>query len=110
MKLISQIKQDLGWLCGLVYFLAFFGHVSFSSSSALPELFGPLGVQPQAVRQGSLGSCYFHSAIAAIAATNPDSLQKSIETLKQTEWRVTFADGKIENVYVDDVRYARDSG
>jgi hypothetical protein len=83
---------------------------AFSLPADLPALFGPSGVAPKAVRQGSLGSCYFHSAIAAIAATNPQSLQNAIQTMKQNQWRVRFADGKIENVYVDDVRYARDSG
>jgi hypothetical protein len=109
MTLIRKINRRGNLVAGIL-FLLLVARVAFGSASVLPELFGPLGVQPQAVRQGSLGSCYFHSAIAAIAATNPDSLQKSIEPLKQTQWRVTFADGKIENVYVDDVRYARDSG
>jgi hypothetical protein len=90
--------------------LAFVAQASFAAPSTLPALFGPSGVRPQAVRQGSLGSCYFHSAIAAIAASNPDSLHDAIQTLKQDQWRVKFADGKTENVYVDDVRYARDSG
>lgn len=83
---------------------------SFAGPSTLPALFGPAGVRPQAVRQGSLGSCYFHSAIAAIAASNPDILQNAIQTLQQDQWKVKFADGKTENVYADDVRYARDSG
>jgi hypothetical protein len=94
----------------LILLAVLLASVAFSLPADLPALFGPSGVAPKAVRQGSLGSCYFHSAIAAIAATNPQSLQNAIQTMKQNQWRVRFADGKIENVYVDDVRYARDSG
>lgn len=108
MKRISRIKQNRNWTLAVVFTIA--AQVSFAAPSTLPALFGPSGVRPQAVRQGSLGSCYFHSAIAAIAASNPETLHDAIQTLKQDQWRVKFADGKTENVYVDDVRYARDSG
>lgn len=82
----------------------------FSLSAKVPDLYGPSGVRAQAVRQGSLGSCYFHSAIAAIAATEPEALKRAIEPGKQGQWKVRFADGKTENVYLDDVQYARNSG
>lgn len=108
MKRIALIKQNRNWIVAIV--LTFVAQLSFAAPSTLPALFGPAGVRPQAVRQGSLGSCYFHSAIAAIAASNPDSLQNAIQTLKEDQWKVKFADGKTENVYVNDVRYARDSG
>ncbi|HEY6252982.1 MAG TPA: hypothetical protein VI685_23740, partial [Candidatus Angelobacter sp.] len=62
------------------------------------------------MRQGSLGSCYFHSAIAAIAATDPATMQRAIQTIKSGQWKVTFADGKSENVYLADVQYTRNSG
>ena len=62
------------------------------------------------MRQGSLGSCYFHSAIAAIAATDPAAVQRAIQTVKPDQWKVTFADGKSENVYLADVQYTRNSG
>lgn len=81
-----------------------------ASPAKASELFGPSGVQAQAVRQGSLGSCYFHSAIAAIAATDPATVQRAIQTIKPDQWKVTFADGKSETVYRADVQYTRNSG
>jgi len=84
--------------------------LSLALPAKAPELFGPSGIQVQAVRQGSLGSCYFHSAIAAIAATDPAALQRAIQTLKPDQWKITFADGKSENVYLSDVQYTRNSG
>ena len=90
---------------------SFFWLVAASASAATtPELFGPSGVRPQAVRQGSLGSCYFHSAIAAIAATDPEAVKRAIQTVNASSWKVRFADGKNENVYLSDVQYTRTSG
>lgn len=83
---------------------------SLALPAKAPELFGPSGIQAQAVRQGSLGSCYFHSAIAAMAATDPAALQRTIQTVKPEQWKVTFADGRSENVYLSDVQYTRNSG
>ena len=80
------------------------------SLGATDPLFNDAGVRPQAVRQGRLGSCYFHSAIAAIAASDPGRLKDAIETAKADEYRVRFADGKAETVYIADVQYARNSG
>ncbi|HLK52750.1 MAG TPA: C2 family cysteine protease, partial [Candidatus Angelobacter sp.] len=93
-----------------VVFLVLLAKASFFLPSTLPDLYGPSGIRAQAVRQGKLGSCYFHSAIAAIAATDPSVLQHAIETVKPGQWRVHFADGKSENVYANDVQYTRDSG
>lgn len=76
----------------------------------IPALYGPSGIRPQAVRQGSLGSCYFHSAIAAIAATDSAALQRTIEPIKADQWRVRFADKRTENVYYNDVQYTQSSG
>src|SRR5579864_329276 len=84
--------------------------LSFAPPAKATELFGPSGVKAQAVRQGSLGSCYFHSAIAAIAATDPSVVQRSIQTIKPDQWKVTFADGRSETVYLADVQYTRNSG
>ena len=91
-------------------FIAVIAAVSYALPATVPELFGPSGVRAQAVRQGSLGSCYFHSAIAAIAATAPEALKRAIEPVKQGQWKIHFADGKSETVYLGDVQYTRDSG
>jgi hypothetical protein len=75
---------------------------------ALPDLYGPLGVTPAAVKQGQLGSCYFHSAIAAIANHNPTIIQNAIEDPGDQTFIVHFADGSKETVSLDDIAYARD--
>ena len=36
-------------------------------AKAADDLYGSKGVVPEAVRQGKLGSCYFHAVIAAMA-------------------------------------------
>jgi len=71
-----------------------------------PPLYGPNGVSPQAVRQGTLGSCYFHATIAAIASRNPDSLRGAIQT-DDGSYSVRFIDGHSENVQLDDAMFAR---
>lgn len=113
MKRIRQEEKNRlkrGSRCGLAAFIVLLAAPCLARPTKVPELFGPSGVRPQAVRQGSLGSCYFHSAIAAIAATNPESLKGAIETVKDGQWKVRFADGKSENIYLADVQYTRKSG
>ncbi len=74
------------------------------------NLYGSKGVTPQAVQQGSLGSCFFHASIASLAAVRPDLLRQTIQQDAKGNLSVRFADGKLENVYLDDVQYARSSG
>ncbi|MGD0008767.1 MAG: C2 family cysteine protease [Terriglobia bacterium] len=85
-------------------------------SMALPlqgvaaDLYGPQGVKPQAVRQGKLGSCYFHAVIAALAEFQAQGLQRMIQANSDGSYTVRFADGVKENAYAEDVRYTRESG
>ncbi len=74
------------------------------------ELYGATGVSPQAVRQGTLGSCYFHATIAALAVTQPGLLRAAIRPDAGGGFSVRFADGKVEQVYLADAQFARDSG
>src|SRR6266545_4363319 len=74
------------------------------------ELYGKIGVAPQAVRQGLLGSCYFHASIASLASVRPELLRDAVRQDAKGNLSVRFADGKVENVYLDDVQYARSSG
>jgi len=73
-------------------------------------LFGPAGVTPQAVRQGSLGSCYFHASIAALAKAAPDTLRGAISGDGKVGYRVHFFSGPDELVETEDVEFARAQG
>jgi hypothetical protein len=85
-------------------------------ASALPclgqkdpaALYGPSGISYLAVRQGGLGSCYFHASIAALARANPGLLRSAIRQTAPDTFVVTFASGAIETVDLMDVQYARD--
>jgi hypothetical protein len=68
------------------------------------------GVTPEAVRQGKLGSCYFHAVVAALAQSNPGTIKSMIRENSDGTYTVQFADGKKENAYPEDIRYSRQSG
>jgi hypothetical protein len=74
-----------------------------------PKLYGPQGISPVSVRQGGLGSCYFHSTVAALAKSNPRLLKEMITDNKNGTFTVQFQDGKKETVYPEDLRFARTS-
>lgn len=73
-------------------------------------LYPPGGITPEAVKQGQLGSCYFHSVVAALAASNPQAIRKMIEVNPDGSYTVHFADGGKETAYPQDILYARHSG
>jgi hypothetical protein len=77
---------------------------------AADDLYGPKGITPEAVRQGRLGSCYFHAVIAALAQRREDMIRKMIQSNSDGSYTVTFGDGKKETAYAEDLRYAHDSG
>lgn len=79
------------------------------AQSAHP-LYGPQGVSPGAVKQGVLGSCYFHASIAALAMAAPDTLRGSIRKNFPVGYKVHFASGPDEAVYPDDIKYGRAHG
>src|SRR5579863_7309440 len=68
------------------------------------------GVKAGSVRQGKLGSCYFHSVMAALAQSNPEMVRQMIEVNPDKTFTVKFGDGKKEIAYPEDIRYSRDSG
>ena len=83
---------------------------SLPAAKAADNLYGPKGIAPQAVRQGSLGSCYFHAVIAALAERREDAIRKMIQSNPDGSYTVTFGDGKKETAYPEDLRYTHASG
>jgi Calpain family cysteine protease len=73
-------------------------------------LFGAHGISPQSVRQGQLGSCYFHATISALAKTAPNTLRNAIQRNSNGSYRVHFYSGPDETVYQSDVAYGRTHG
>lgn len=67
-------------------------------------------IKAESVRQGKLGSCYFHSVMAALAQSNPEMVRKMIEVNPDKTFTVTFGGGRKEIAYPEDIRYSRDSG
>ena len=73
-------------------------------------LYGVHGIGPQSVRQGQLGSCYFHATIAALAKTAPATLRNAIRRDPGRGYKVHFFSGPDETVYQSDVEYGREHG
>lgn len=80
------------------------------SAQETRPLYGPKGVTPDAVRQGSIGSCYFHSVLGAMASTDPDALKADISESRPGEYAVRFTDGSIEHVLATEAQSAIDNG
>ncbi len=83
-----------------------------AAQSAPPiPLFGPKNaIRLDDVRQGTLGSCYFHSVIGALAQSDAKLLHDMIATNADGSFAVTFADQHKENVFADDLAFLRESG
>lgn len=82
---------------------------SFAGAQQTP-LYGPNGVAPAAVVQGTLGSCFFHATVAAISVRHADLLRNSITDLGSGSYRVSFRNGPAETVQLEDILYARQNG
>ena len=91
-------------LCVVISFSALTG------AKAADDLYGSEGIVPEAVRQGKLGSCYFHAVIAALAVRRADMIRKMIQSNADGSYTVKFGDGKKETAYPEDLRYTHDSG
>lgn len=79
-------------------------------AESTPTLYGSAGVSPAAVIQGTLGSCYFHATIAAIAVHHSDLLRNAIEDQGGGVYRVSFRNAPPETIHLEDVLYARQNG
>lgn len=75
-------------------------------SQQTPSLYGPKEVSPFAVRQGELGSCYFHASVAALSKAVPDTMRKAIAPEPGGAYRVHFFEGADEVVFPEDIEYA----
>jgi hypothetical protein len=98
----------LGWL--IIMLAAGLAWPAWARAQEKTPLYPPGGITPQAVRQGGLGSCYFHSVVAALAESNPQAIRKMIEVNDNGSYTVRFADGGKETAYPEDILYARQSG
>ena len=78
-------------------------------SGVVPPLYASSGVSAEAVKQGQLGSCYFHASIAAIAHRHPDSLRLALHETGAGVYTVRFVDGGSETVQVEDAMFARNN-
>jgi hypothetical protein len=99
-----MLKRGCVVLCIMAFIWALPG------ARAADDLYGSKGITPEAVRQGKLGSCYFHAVIAALAQRRTDTIRKMIQPNPDGSYTVTFGDGKKETAYPEDLRYAHDSG
>lgn len=50
----------------------------------------PRGINPDAVKQGVIGDCYFIAALSAVAKSDPDTIRKSIQDNNNGTYTVTF--------------------
>ena len=100
----------LGYLSLLrgVLFAAFLLGAGAALSQPTGALYGPSGVSPMAVKQGTLGSCYFHASIAAVAKASPAAIRSAISGDAQRGYRVHFLTGPDEVVYAQDIAYAHE--
>jgi len=99
-----MLKRVSFVLCVVAFFSA------LQVGMAADDLYGTKGIVPEAVRQGKLGSCYFHAVIAALAQRREDAIRKMIQSNADGSYTVTFGDGKKETAYPEDLRYTHDSG
>lgn len=84
---------------------------SLTAQTSKPtRLYEEGGVKAESVRQGKLGSCYFHSVMAALAQSDPEMVRKMIGVNPDKTFTVRFGDGRKEIAYPEDILYSRESG
>jgi hypothetical protein len=105
-SLSSCLGRSGGFARTALLFFAGTAAIAAAAQGAGP-LYGPRGVSPEAVRQGTLGSCYFHSSIASLAKAAPQTLRGAIGRSSLGGYRVHFASGPDEVVFPDDIVYGR---
>jgi hypothetical protein len=102
---VASIHRILALLAAALAMQGFAQAQGAGSSSG--SLYGKHGVTPDGVRQGILGSCYFHSSIAALAKAAPDTLRNAISRNPMGGYLVHFSTGPDEAVFPEDIEYGR---
>jgi len=108
----TQLRQGRFHRCASVLLCAILVPAALAAQAQKDplSLYGASGISYSAVRQGGLGSCFFHASVAALARTHPDLLRNSIQQSASDTFLVIFASGARETVDLEDVLYARDHG
>jgi hypothetical protein len=57
-------------------------------------------INPEAIRQGAIGDCYFESSLAAVAKSNPELIKNAIKDNGDGTYTVTFPGAKDEPITV----------
>jgi hypothetical protein len=100
---LGRIGLLMAFLLGVLAFL-----LPETALAQTGVLYGPNGVSPMAVKQGTLGSCYFHASIAAVAKVSPAAIKSAISGDAQRGYKVHFLSGPEEVVYPQDIAYAHE--
>ena len=102
----TMLGKNIAWSRAAARLLVA-GLVTAACAQGTGSLYGAHGVSPEAVRQGTLGSCYFHSSIAAMAKAAPGTLRSAISPSSLGGYKVHFASGPDEVVFPEDISYGR---
>jgi hypothetical protein len=108
MSSIRKLSAPLGK--SILIFLSFLSFQSLALSQVQARLYFMDGPRVTDVRQGGLGSCYFHATIASIVNLDPNNISKMIRETGSGTYAVTFPDGKSESVSKEDLEYAALNG
>jgi hypothetical protein len=106
-QFVESSRRSVFPLSVAVFLLAVLMTQGAATAQGASSLYGAHGVSPQAVRQGTLGSCYFHASIASLAKAAPETLRGAISQNSDGGYRVHFFDGPDESVYSEDVEFGR---
>ncbi|HEY9785551.1 MAG TPA: C2 family cysteine protease [Candidatus Obscuribacterales bacterium] len=58
-------------------------------------------IRPEAIRQGAIGDCYFMSAVASLAGSNPEAIRDMIQDNHDGTYTVTFPGAPDEPITVE---------
>jgi len=94
--------------CAVLCFVALI--LPLQGGQAADDLYGAKGISPDVVKQGRLGSCYFHAVIAALAQHQQATIRGMIQSNSERSYTVTFGDGQKETAYPEDLLYTHESG